>query len=81
MSGKLRLVNVERGGIRTLYSANIEWNGRIVGYVQRTRRSESYFAYSGGKLAARAHLLSELREELHEVLTLDPPAVEDEETP
>ena len=59
MSAKLRLVNVERGSI-TLYSANIEWNGRIVGYVQKRRGAESYYAYAGGKQAARARTLAEL---------------------
>jgi hypothetical protein len=72
MSGKLRLVNVERGWA-TLYSANIEWDGRIIGYVQKRRGAESYYAYAGGRQVARSRTLTELRQDLRESLEIDLP--------
>ena len=63
----VRLVDVERGGIRGLYSAGIEYNGVHVGYVQRVRGQEGYHAYAqDGKRVSSGRNLNEVKDDLRE---------------
>lgn len=60
----IKLTNVERGGIRTRYAANIEVDGEVRGYVQKLRDDTDYRAYADGLRIGRARSLADLKEEI-----------------
>lgn len=70
--GVLRFEGIERGGVRTLYSASIvvmiQGEQHTIGYAQRERGNVEYRAYVGGRLAASNRSLVELRYAVREHL-------------
>lgn len=62
---KLKLTNVEYGTI-TKYFADIEIDGMVVGYVQKTRNDERYLAFAGGLRIASERTITDVKEAIRE---------------
>jgi hypothetical protein len=60
----VKLVEVQRGGIKTAYQAGIEFDGVRVGYVQRERGDGNYRAFAGGKRVSNGRTLNDVKEDL-----------------
>ena len=69
MKTRVTFANAERGGIRTAYQADIMVNGTKIGYVQKVKGSESYYAYADGLQVGRGRTLTELRDDVYEYVT------------
>lgn len=60
----VEFTNIERDGVRTAYTASIELDGQVIGYVQRLRGEERYHAHVDGLRVSSARTLAECRDDI-----------------